>query len=66
MVTATIELQIASGNAQETFKERSGDLKLIPGRKSGHFEEESQDISKTKVWRCSGHFASESQETSGP
>jgi hypothetical protein len=66
MVTATIELQIASGNAQETFKERSGDLKLIPRRKSGHFEEESRDISKTKVWRCSGHFASEGQETSGP
>jgi hypothetical protein len=58
--------------AQETFKERPGDVKLMTmtfrSRKSGHFEAESQDISKPKVRtfrkRKSGHFASESQDIS--
>src|ERR1700681_1747912 len=54
-----IELQIASGDAQETFK---GTLRRP--------EADAQDISKKKVRtfrrRKSGHFASESQDTSGP
>jgi hypothetical protein len=56
-----IQLQIASGDAQETFGERPGrreaegqdtsnmKVRRFRRRKSGHFEDESQDISKTKV-----------------
>src|SRR5882724_2548866 len=53
---------------------RSGHLEAKvrrrPSGRSGHFEDESQDISKTKVRtfrrRKSGHFEGESQDTSGP
>jgi hypothetical protein len=53
MVTAANWAANRLRDAQETFGERSGDLKPMSGtfrtRKSGHFENESPDISQAKV-----------------